>query len=78
MISVAISNQCRRESPYVQATEADKGGQQAGSGQPGLEFLVSIQNVKVSKCERHIIYRVTKRTASQKVKCTFCKCYKTF
>jgi hypothetical protein len=31
---------------------------------------VSIPNVKVSKRERHITYGVTKRTASQNVKCT--------
>ncbi len=34
---------------------------------------VSIRNVKVSKCERHIMYSVTKRTASQNVMCTLCK-----
>ncbi len=39
---------------------------------------VSIRNVKVSKCERHIMYSVTKHTASQNVKCTLCKRYKTF
>jgi hypothetical protein len=39
---------------------------------------VSIQNVKVSKRERHISYRVTKRTASQNVKGTLRKHYKTF
>jgi hypothetical protein len=39
---------------------------------------VSIQNVKVSKRERHIVYSVTKRTISQNVKCTLCNCYKTF
>jgi hypothetical protein len=39
---------------------------------------VSIQNVKVSKRERHITYSVTKRTASHNVKCTLCKRYKTF
>jgi hypothetical protein len=30
----------------------------------------SLQNVKVSKCERHIMYSVTERTASKNVKCT--------
>ncbi len=41
---------------------------------------VSIQNVKVSKHERecHITYSVTKRTASQNVKCTLRKHYKMF
>ncbi len=39
---------------------------------------VSIQNVKVSKHERHIMYSVTKRTTSQNVKCTLCNCCKTF
>jgi hypothetical protein len=38
---------------------------------------VSIRNVKVSKRERHITYSVTKRTASQNVKCTLRKRYKT-
>jgi hypothetical protein len=33
---------------------------------------VSIRNVKSSKHERHITYSVTKRTASQNVKCTLC------
>jgi hypothetical protein len=33
---------------------------------------VSIRNVKVSKRERHIKNSVTKRTASQNVKYTFC------
>jgi hypothetical protein len=31
---------------------------------------VCIRNVKVSKRERHMTYSVTKRTASQNVKCT--------
>jgi hypothetical protein len=39
---------------------------------------VSIRNVKVSKRERHITYSVTKRTASQNVKCTLGHCYKMF
>ena len=39
---------------------------------------VSIQNVRVSKRERHITYSVTKRTASKNVKCTLGNCYKTF
>ncbi len=39
---------------------------------------VSIQNLKVSKRERHITYRVTKCTASQNVKCTLRNRYKTF
>jgi hypothetical protein len=43
---------------------------------------VSIRNVKVSKLvskrERHITYSVTKRTASQNIKCTLRKRYKTF
>ncbi len=39
---------------------------------------VSIRNVKVSKHERHITYSVTKRTASQKIKYTLRKRYKTF
>jgi hypothetical protein len=39
---------------------------------------VSIQNVKVSKRDRHIMYSVTKRTALQNFKCTLQKCYKTF
>jgi hypothetical protein len=39
---------------------------------------VSIRNVKVSKRKHHITYSVTKRTATQTVKCTLCKRYKTF
>jgi hypothetical protein len=39
---------------------------------------VSIRNVKVSKRERHIMYSVTKHTASQNVKCTLNKRYKMF
>jgi hypothetical protein len=39
---------------------------------------VSIRNVKVSKRERHIRYSITKRTASQNVKCTLRNRYKTF
>jgi hypothetical protein len=39
---------------------------------------VSIQNVKVSKRERYLTYSVTKRIASQNVKCTLGNCYKTF
>ncbi len=39
---------------------------------------VSIRNIKVSKCEHHIMYSVKKRTASQNVKCTLPKWYKTF
>jgi len=39
---------------------------------------VSIRNVKVSKRECHITYTITKRTASQNIKCTLCKRYKTF
>ncbi len=39
---------------------------------------VSIRNVKVSKRERHITYSVTKRTASQNVKCTLCNVHCTF
>ncbi len=39
---------------------------------------VSIQNVEVSKRERHITYSVTKRTASQNVKCTLCNVHFTF
>jgi hypothetical protein len=39
---------------------------------------VSIQNVKESKRERHITYSATKCTASQNVKCTLHKHYKTF
>jgi hypothetical protein len=39
---------------------------------------VSIKMVKVSKCERHITYSVTKCTASQNIKCTLHKHYKTF
>jgi hypothetical protein len=31
---------------------------------------VSIRNVKMSKRERHVTYSVTKRTASQNLKCT--------
>jgi hypothetical protein len=37
-----------------------------------------IQNVKVSKCERHIMYSVTKHTAKESVKWTLCKRYQTF
>jgi hypothetical protein len=36
---------------------------------------VSIRNVKVSKCERHITYSVTKRIASQNVKCKLCNAH---
>jgi hypothetical protein len=39
---------------------------------------VSIQNVKVSKCERHITCSITKRAASQSIKCTLRNRYKTF
>jgi len=39
---------------------------------------VSIRNVKVSKRERHIMYSVTKHTASQNVKCILHKRYKMF
>ncbi len=39
---------------------------------------VSIQNTKVSKCECHITYSVTKCTALQHVKCTLHNCYNTF
>jgi hypothetical protein len=39
---------------------------------------VSIQNIKVSKREHYITYSVTKRTASQNVKCTLCNHYKSF
>ncbi len=39
---------------------------------------VSIPNVKVSKRERHLTYSVTKCTASQNVKGTLRKHYKTF
>jgi hypothetical protein len=38
----------------------------------------SIQNVKVSKHEHHITYSVTKRTASQNLKCTLCNVHFTF
>jgi hypothetical protein len=34
---------------------------------------ISIENVKVSKRERHIMYSVTKRTSSQNVKCSLQK-----
>jgi hypothetical protein len=39
---------------------------------------ISIQNVKVSKRERHIMYSITKRTLSQNFKCTLCNRYKMF
>ncbi len=39
---------------------------------------LSIRNVKVSKSEHHIMYSITKRTASQNVKCTLRNHYKTF
>jgi hypothetical protein len=39
---------------------------------------VSIRNIKVSKHERHIQYSVTKRTASQNVKCTLHNRYAMF
>jgi hypothetical protein len=39
---------------------------------------VSIQNVKVSKRERHITYSVTRRIASQNYKCTVCNVHFTF
>jgi hypothetical protein len=31
---------------------------------------ISIRNIKVSKHERHIMYSITKCTASQNIKCT--------
>ncbi len=39
--------------------------------------IVSTRNVKVSKRECHMTYSVTKRTASQNVKYTLRKRYKT-
>jgi hypothetical protein len=39
---------------------------------------VCIQNIKVSKRERHITYSVTKCTASQNIKCTLCNVHFTF
>jgi hypothetical protein len=39
---------------------------------------ISIQNVKVSKRERHITHSVTKRTLSQNIECTLRNRYKTF
>jgi hypothetical protein len=39
---------------------------------------VSIQNVKVSQREHHIMYSVTILTAPQNMKCTLHNCYKTF
>jgi hypothetical protein len=39
---------------------------------------ISIRNIKVSKREHHIMYSITKRTASQKIKCTLRKRYKMF
>jgi hypothetical protein len=38
----------------------------------------SMQNVNVSKREHHIMYSVTKRTASRNIKCTLRNRYKTF
>jgi hypothetical protein len=39
---------------------------------------VSIRNIKVSKRECHIMYSVTKRTASQNLKRTLCNAHFTF
>jgi hypothetical protein len=39
---------------------------------------VSMQNVKVFKRERHIMYSVANCTTSQNIKCTLRKRYKTF
>ncbi len=41
-------------------------------------FSFNLQIFGTNTCERHITYSVTKRTASQNVKCTLCKHYKRF